>query len=149
MLPEVVAQSEAEGHLSCKLVFLDEAGVFLSRQFLFQLQVVVPESYRTHPCHRNHRQQHIAVIELGPEQRTDEGRAEDDQSAHRWRPSFLLMRVRRAFADHLMEAHSAEAPHDSRADDECQKERGNRSTGGAESYPLEQSQKPEMRQSYE
>ena len=48
-----------------------------------------------------------------------------------------------------MKAHSAQAPHDCRADDECQKERGNGGAGGAKGYPLEQSQKPEVRQSYE
>jgi hypothetical protein len=48
-----------------------------------------------------------------------------------------------------MQAHSAQAPHYSGADNECQKERGYGGAGGAKGYPLEQSQKPEMRQSYE
>jgi hypothetical protein len=48
-----------------------------------------------------------------------------------------------------MQAHSAQAAHDPRANDEREKERRDGGARRAERYPLEQSQKSEMRQSYE
>jgi hypothetical protein len=48
-----------------------------------------------------------------------------------------------------MQAHSAQAAHDSRANDECEKERRDGSASCTKRYPLEQSQKSEVRQSYE
>src|ERR1700682_2470685 len=59
------------------------------------------------------------------------------------------MRVRSSLADHLMEAHAAQATHYPGADDEGQQERRHCRSRSAERYPLEQSQKPEVRQSNE
>jgi hypothetical protein len=59
------------------------------------------------------------------------------------------MRVRRAFSDDLVKTHAAEAAHDSRSDDPGEQDCADCRAGGAKSYPLEQSQKPEVRQSYE
>src|SRR6185436_18658685 len=149
MLPQVVADGETESHLPRQLVALDESGVLPSGELLLELEVVVEESDHAHPRHRNHRDQDVAVVEARPEERTGEGRTENDETTHRRSPSLLLMRVRRSFPDHLMQAHAAKASHDAGADDPRQQNCADSSAGGAEGYPLKQSQKPEVRQSYE
>jgi hypothetical protein len=57
--------------------------------------------------------------------------------------------VGRSFAYHLVEAHAAQPAHYSGADDPGEKNRAHRRARRAKGYPLEQSQKPEVRQSYE
>jgi len=59
------------------------------------------------------------------------------------------MRVRRPFSDYLVKTHATQAAHDSGSDDPGEEDRADCRAGGAKSYPLEQSQKPEVRQSYE
>src|SRR3954469_14231688 len=141
MLPDVIADGEAERHLTSELVALDEARVLFSCELLFELEIVVPETNGAHPKHRHHCEQHIAVVELCPQERADESRAKDDEAAHRGRSSFLLVHIRRSFPNHLMQTHSAQATHDAWADNESEKERSDCCAGRAERNPLEQPQK--------
>jgi len=59
------------------------------------------------------------------------------------------MGVRSSFADNLVQSHPAKPPHDPGTDDKRQEQRRNRRAGSAERNPLKQSQKSEVRQSYE
>jgi hypothetical protein len=61
----------------------------------------------------------------------------------------LLVGVRRSLANHLVQSHPTQAAHDSGTDHESEKERGHCRACRAEGYPLEQSQKSKVRQSYE
>jgi hypothetical protein len=56
------------------------------------------------------------------------------------------MRVRSSLADHLVQPHSSQATHDTGAHHKSEKERSDCCSGGAERYPLEQSQKSKVRQ---
>src|SRR6185312_10394328 len=115
MLPQVIADGEAKSHLAGELVALHQSGVFLSGEFLFELEIIVPEPDGAHPRHADHCDQDVTVVEPRPEDGAGERCSENDESAHRRGPSLLLMRVRGPFSDDLMETHAAEAAHDSRS----------------------------------
>ena len=149
MLPEVIADGKAERYLSGQLVALDQPGVFSAGEFLFELEVVVQETDRAHPRHADHRDQHIAVVEARPEKRAGDGGSEDDEASHRRSSSLLLMRVGSSFPDNLVQAHAAQTSHDAGADYPGEEDCADRRARGAEGYPLKQSQKPEVGQSYE
>src|SRR5213592_4698032 len=117
MLPEVISDREPKRDLTRQFVALDEAGVLFPRQFLFELEVVIPEADRAHPRHADHCNQDVAIIQARPEESSGESRAKNDESAHRRSSSLLLMRVRRSFANNLVQPHTPQSPHDSRADD--------------------------------
>jgi len=59
------------------------------------------------------------------------------------------MRVGSAFADYLVQTHPAQTSHDARSNYPREQYRADRRARGAEGYPLKQSQKPEVGQSYE
>jgi hypothetical protein len=48
-----------------------------------------------------------------------------------------------------VQTHPTQAAHDSGTDDPREQDGAHRRAGGAKGYPLKQSQKPEVRQSYE
>src|SRR4029077_14486489 len=93
VFPQVVAHGEPKRHLPDEFVFLDEAGVLPPRKLLFELEIIVQETNRTHPRHADHSDQNVAVVETCPEKSADECRPEDDQAAHRWRSALLLVSV--------------------------------------------------------
>ena len=74
---------------------------------------------------------------------------ENDETSHRRSSSLLLMRVGRAFANYLVQAHATQPSHDARSNYPRQQNGADGCARSAEGYPLKQSQKPEVRQSYE
>src|SRR5437867_2021788 len=149
MPPEIISDREPKRDLTRQFVALDQAGVLFPRQFLFELEVVIPEADRAHPRHADHCDQDVAVVQACPEESAGESRPENDESAHRRSSSLLLMCVGRSFANNLVQPHTPQPPHDSWADNPGKENRAYRRACGAKSYPLKQSQKPEVRQSYE
>src|SRR5437868_14283583 len=102
MLPQVVPNRKAEGHLPGQLVALDQSGVLFSGELLLELEIIVPETDGAHPRHADLGDQDVTIVETGPEASTEERRAVNDQASHRRSPSLLLMRLRGSFPYHLV-----------------------------------------------
>ncbi len=105
-MPQIPAKRHADRDLAEKLVALDEPGVLLSGLPLLQLEEIIEESDEAHPEHDEHREQHVPVVELRPEEGRNERCGQDDQSAHRRSALLLLMTVRRSLANYLVQAHA-------------------------------------------
>ena len=87
------------------------------------LCVVVGESYSGVGAGGEYGDPDEAVAEVGPEQRGDDDRDDDEQSAHGGRAGFFLMRLRAFFADVLADLEIAQAVDNERADNECGEKR--------------------------
>jgi hypothetical protein len=91
-----------------------------------------------------HRDQHVAIVELCPQKSRDERRRENYQTAHRRRALFLLMAVGCSLSDDLVQTHAPESADDRRADNERNEQRSDCRACGPERDVIEDSKKSEV-----
>src|SRR5688572_3421839 len=97
-----------------------------------QLQVVVGEAHGTAAKRGRHRNPHERVGEIGPEQRRQDRRRQDQDAAHRRRARLGAVRLRPFLADDLANLEVADLADEPGPDDQAEDQRAEARRGGAE-----------------
>ena len=91
---------------------------------MHHLGVVVGESDGRERAGGKHGNPHEAIAQIGPQQRGNDDRDDDQQSAHGRRAGFFLMSLRAFFANVLSDLKFAQAADDQRTHDQRGEQRG-------------------------